>query len=523
MSDAAEVIGTPKEQAQARFLLIAAIFLLATCGLIYELVAGALSSYLLGDSVRQFSIVIGLFLAAMGVGSWLSKYINRHLLTWFIGMEVAVGLLGGTMATLGFVAFAYTELYSAVLLSISFVVGALIGMEIPLVIRLVRRVDPLPTTLARVLSADYIGALAASVLFPFMLVPHLGLVRAGLVTGLANVLIALLLLWRLGPLMPERRRGITVFAIGSFVMLATLIPVSQRLVTFLEDRVYQDEIIYAEDTGLQRLVLTRWNDDVRLYLNGHLQFSGVDEYRYHEALVHVPLTAAARRERVLILGGGDGLAAREVLRYSEVAHIDLVDLDPAVTTLFQTRELLTAFNGNSLNDPRVQVINDDAMRYVQNYSGEAYDCILVDLPDPSDPALGKLYSLEFYALIARHLAEGGTVCCQATSPFRARTAFWTIANTLDATPDGRGSTLEVAPFHIVVPTFGTWGFVMASREAVNPAELSMTLPMRYLTQEFLPTCFTFPADMARVDTDISRLDTPSVVHAYRADYHKYLD
>ena len=332
---------------QARLVLVGAIFLIAACALVYELVAGALSSYLLGDSVRQFSIVIGLFLAAMGVGSWLTRFVQRDLLAWFVTIESVVGLVGGLLALIGFLTFATSELYSPVLLGMSAIIGICVGMEIPLVIRLLRELESLPVTLSRVLSADYIGALVASLAFPFIMIPHLGLIRAGLFAGIINCLVAVLVLWRLGPTMKRKRPVAGVMAWGSLLVLLVAVPFSTSIVTWAEDQVYQDEIVMAEDTGLQRMVVTRWKDDWRLYLNGHLQFSSVDEYRYHEALVHPPMAAAARHERVLVLGGGDGMAVREVLRHDEVKQVDLVDIDKAVTDLFATHPKLIGLNHGS--------------------------------------------------------------------------------------------------------------------------------------------------------------------------------
>jgi spermidine synthase len=393
----------PRLNRTAGIVLVVAIFLLAICGLVYELIAGTLSSYLLGDSVTQFSLVIGIFLTAMGVGSYFSQHIRGNLLTWLVGVELAVGVIGGSTALIGFATFSYTDIYEPVLLVLISAVGVLVGLEIPLVIRILRDLSALRVTLANVLSADYLGALAASVLFPFALLPEFGLVRAGLVIGLANVAVAGLILWRIGPRQPPWRRRLAVSVALAAILLGGAAVASGRLVAHFENRIYQDEIIFAETTAHQRMVLTRWREDVRLYLNGHLQFSSVDEYRYHEALVHPAMIAADRRANVLILGGGDGLAARQVLAYPEVERIEIVDIDARVTGLFRSHRLLTALNDNALNDPRVRVHNTDAFRFLQE-SDALYDVILIDLPDPSAPELGKLYSTAFYGLAGRRLA-----------------------------------------------------------------------------------------------------------------------
>ncbi|PIE23019.1 MAG: spermidine synthase [Planctomycetota bacterium] len=500
---------------RAGLALVGAIFLLAICGLVYELIAGALSSYLLGDSITQFSLVIGLFLTAMGIGSWLSRFVRNHLIASLIEIEVLVGLIGGTVALAGYASFALSELYREVLIAQVLLVGALVGLEIPLVVRILRELESLRITLANVMAADYVGALAASLAFPFFLLPQLGLARAGLLIGMINVGVAgLLYLW-FRPALRGRQLRLQLGILGSLLILATAFVFASPLVQGFENRMYQDEVIYQADTPLQRLVLTRWRADLRLYLDGHLQFSSIDEYRYHEMLV-VPAMAAARRPaRILILGGGDGLAAKLVLQHQSVTHVDLVDLDPVVTMLFSEREMLRQLNGDALRDPRVQVHNLDAMQFLEQ--GESrYDVILVDLPDPSRPALAKLYSRSFYGLCLRRLAMEGVLSTQATSPFRSRQAFWCIAHTM------RAAGFEVHPCQTYVPSFGTWGFVMAARGPIAIDRLRPRIETRHLDHSSLQAAFVLPKDVAEVETPISSLDDPAVTQLYLRGYHQYL-
>lgn len=508
---------------QARLLLIT-IFLVAICGLVYELIAGTLSSYLLGDSVTQFSLVIGVFLTAMGIGSYLSKFIHDAPLARLIAIEMCVGLIGGLTALIGFAVFAFTEAYQPVFIGLVTTVGILIGLEVPLVIRIMKSMQTLPMSLAHVLSADYLGALVASLLFPFALLPHLGLIRAGVVMGLVNVLVALLLLYFCGHAVGKLRRRLWVLGGAAVVVLAGAVILSERLVGFMENRIYQDEVILARDTGHQRIVVTRWRNDIRMYLNGHLQFSSIDEHRYHEALVHPAMHMVKQPERVLILGGGDGLAAREVRRHNGVRRIDVVDLDPVVTELFSTRSMFRELNDDAFADPRVHVHNQDAMRFLED-TAQRYDVVIMDLPDPSSPGVAKLYSRAFFNLVGRRLTSGGMVASQCTSPFRSRAAFWCIVHTFAEARCGPlpQDRFEVRPYHTVVPTFGTWGFVVAGREVPDPAAIKLAVPTRYLTDATLPGLFTFPADMAEVPTAVSRLDDPVVSRLYVSGYHKYLD
>ena len=157
-------------------LLFINVIIIATCGLIYELLAGTLASYVLGDSVTQFSLIIGIYLFAMGVGSWLSRFVENNIAERFIEIELAVAILGGVSAPLLFLSFASLSFFSIILYSVVFGIGTLVGLEIPLLMRILKDELDFKELVARVLALDYVGALAASILFPIFLVPTLGLV-----------------------------------------------------------------------------------------------------------------------------------------------------------------------------------------------------------------------------------------------------------------------------------------------------------------------------------------------------------
>lgn len=496
-------------------LLLSSVFVVAVCGLIYELIAGAISSYLVGSSVTQFSLVIGLFMFAMGIGSFISRYVKTNALTVFVAVEIAVGITGGVSALLLFYAFTFLELYLPYLVLSSLLVGSLVGLEIPLVIRILNQRQVFSYAVSSVLALDYIGALLASLLFPLLLAPHLGLVRTGFLFGLLNVAVAGLALWLL------KREVKNIFLLRSAALAASILLLvglvtAGGLTRFAEDSLYQDDILLAKDSPYQRIVITRWRDDTRLYLNGHLQFSSVDEARYHESLVHVAMAAARQRQRVLVLGGGDGLAVREILKHKEVNSVDLVDLDPEIVALFQKREMLTQLNKNSLLDPRVQVHTVDAVKFLED-SRQRWDVVLIDLPDPSSPSLARLYSQSFYKLLSHHLSPQGVFVTQATSPFYAAEAFWCIADTI-------GKQLpeyQVLPYHVNVPSFGEWGFVLASRGQVDTQRLKVTVPTRFLTDQTIPGLFVFSADMQPKEVQVNRLDQPVIVRYYENGWRMY--
>jgi len=498
-------------------ILIVSVFVVASCGLAYELIAGALSSYLLGDSVLQFSTIIGCYLFAMGVGAHFSKYVkDDDVLARFVDIELAVGLIGGVSAALLFMTFAWASApFRTLLYVMVFMVGALVGMEIPLVMRALNsRQTEFSELVSRVLTFDYLGALAVSLLFPLVLAPQLGLVRTGFLFGMLNIAVAL---WTIYVFRTELANVTGRLLRASAVMLALVIGfgAADRLTSWGEHGLFGDEIVYSTSTPYQRLVITKWKDDLRLYINGNLQFSSRDEYRYHEALVHPVMGALPWAKRVLILGGGDGLALREVLRYPQVEHVTLVDLDPAMTAAFTQRDELVALNKGSFRDKRVHVVNADAAIWLQQ-NADMFDAAIVDFPDPSSFALGKLYSVPFYGMLKKHVAANGLVVIQATSPFFAPHAYWTVDATL------RDVGMRTWPYHLNVPSFGEWGFIMASPQLDYQPPQSYQLPMRFLNAETTREMFAFPPDMKPLPMAPNRLNTQSLVHEFEQDWRRVI-
>jgi spermidine synthase len=498
-------------------ILVVSVFFVASCGLAYELIAGALSSYLLGDSVLQFSTVIGCYLFAMGVGAHVSRYVREpDVLTRFVDIELAIGLFGGVAAALLFLTFAWAAApFRALLYVLVFVIGALVGMEIPLVMRVLHaRQTEFSELISRVLTFDYLGALAVALLFPMLLAPRLGLTRTGFLFGMVNVAVALWTIHSFGAQItraPQRiLRAAVVFALLGAGFLA-----SDRLVYWSERGLFGDEIVHALTTPYQRLVITRWKDDLRLYINGNLQFSSRDEHRYHEALVHPAMQSLPWARSVLILGGGDGLALREVLRYDTVKRVTLVDLDSGMTSLFSTSAPLVALNHGSFHDPRLHLINADAARWIEDDT-ESYDVAFVDFPDPSTFALGKLYSVPFYALLRKRVASHGLVVVQATSPYFAPHAYWSIEATL------REAGYQTYPYHTYVPSFGEWGFILASGEGAFTPPQEYRLPMRYLNREVTREMFAFPPDMQRIAVEANHLNNQALVRYFDEDWRQVI-
>src|SRR6201981_2523339 len=490
-------------------LLFISVLLVAACGLIYELVAGTLASYLVGDSVFQFSTIIGTYLFAMGIGSALSRYLNRGLVNRFVWIELLLGVVGGFSSTLLMLAFAFTQGFELILYALVVVMGVLVGLEIPLLMRIVRDRYQFRDVIAHVLTFDYLGALGASLLFPILLVPRLGLVRSALLFGLVNVAVALWSTFLFGKQLPSTR-ALRLLCIVIICFLGVGMLQAKRITAAAEDNIYADEIIFARDTRYQHIVLTRFKDDIRLFLNSHLQFSSRDEYRYHEALIHPGLSAVPVPRRVLVLGGGDGLAVREILKYPQVESVTLVDLDPEMTRLFTTHPMLTALNQKSFQNSRVHIINADAFPWV-DANPDRFDFIVIDFPDPTNYSLGKFYTTAFYKAAARHLSAQGLMVVQSTSPMFARDSYWCIAETLKQA--GR----RPYPYHVYVPSFGEWGFVIAGYHDYKPPT-SLPQGLRFVSVDGLPTMFQFPPDMSPMTMPPNRLNDQVLVRAYDQDW-----
>ncbi|MBI4818534.1 MAG: polyamine aminopropyltransferase [Deltaproteobacteria bacterium] len=500
--------------------VLVAVFLIATAGLIYELVAAALSSYLLGDSVTQFSTVIGAYLSAMGVGAWLSRAVDRKLARRFVEIELSVGVIGGFSAAILFLAFARFPFFRLTLYGLVGLIGTLVGLEIPLLMRILKDRYDTKELVARVLSADYLGALVASLFFPLFLVPQLGLVRGALVVGAINAAVAIWSTYLFKQLLSKTEASwLRVESTLGLLALALGIAFAGEFTSWAEEDLYADRIVYAKTSPYQRIVMTRGKSAFSLFLNGNLQFSSADEARYHEALVHPAFsvaTSSAPVSRVLILGGGDGLALREVWKYPSVGRVTLVDLDPAMTELATTHPLLAAQNRDSLSDPRVSVVSRDAFVYLEERpKGELFDLAIVDFPDPNNFALGKLYTRRFYQRLAAALGPEGVIAVQSTSPLLARKSFWMIAHTIASVG------LFVRAYHANVPSFGEWGFVLAAKRSFEvPSRLDVA-ELSYLSPNVMASLFEFGPDVSEVATEINRLDNQLLVRTYESEWSRW--
>ncbi|MFJ6379799.1 polyamine aminopropyltransferase [Kitasatospora sp. NPDC092039] len=407
----------------ARLTVLLAAFVCAACGLVYELELVALGDYLLGDTVTQTSVVLSVMVFAMGLGSLLAKRFTSRPATAFALVECALALTGGLSVLALYSCWAWIGRYQAAMVGLTCLIGILIGAEIPLLMTLIQRIrrDDAGRAVADLFAADYVGALIGGLAFPFLILPSLGPGDGALLTGAVNAVAgAAVVLWlfREEPA-PRIRRLLWGGCLLVLALLAAAAAGSDAVERAARHALYGDQVRYATRGRSQEIVLTGPAEGpLRLYLDGRLAVCGPDEYRGNEGLVH-PAMAAGPDARVLLLGGGDGLALREVLRHRGVRTVRLVDADPALPRLARTDPGLAALGGHSLDDPRVRTSAADPMAWLRGADASGgdgpYDVVLADLPAPADGGPVKFHSQEFYGLAGRLLSPGGRLAVRAGS------------------------------------------------------------------------------------------------------------
>ena len=493
----------------AKLTIVSCIFLISVCGIGYELLAGTISSYFLGNTVLQFSITIGCFLFAMGIGSYISGKIEKNIFDVFIKTELLISIFGGIFTLLLFLFYTLTpdSFYPSFILMI-LIIGTLIGLEIPLLVRFLKYHSNFKKALASALSVDYTGALVASILFPLFILPYFGIMQTSFIFALINILAIFLFIKTFQEEIKYKQKYIFMAIFIAILLMGGLV-YSNKLVSFFENKLFTDEIVYAKQTKYQRIILTKKDNDIRLFLDGNLQFCSIDEYRYHEVLVHPVMSAIPVKDNILVLGGGDGLAVREILKYKDVKNITLVDIDPEMVDLCKTNNLIKNINSGALNSPKLKIVTNDAFKFLET-DNQIYDAIFIDLPDPNNESLSKLYTTSFYRMAIKRLSKTGYIVAQATSIYLSPQTFWCIKNTISSCAE----TTET--MSVNVPTFGEWGFVIAGHIKFYPKPVNVEV--KYLNDSALVTIFGKAEDFKAIDTNINTIDNPVILQYYEQDW-----
>jgi spermidine synthase len=530
------LIGRFSTRARANDLLVMLFTgVVAGCGLIYEYLLAHTAGRVLGAVETVIFSMIGVMIVSMGVGAFLARTV-RCPFTGFVWLEGALAALGGgSVLILGGVTAAATLLpqilaqtyglppdlvpqggavkaLAAIAAYAPYFVGAVlgivVGMEIPLLARIRQEfhAETLTHNAGTIYGADYIGAgIGAALWVAFMLAMEPA--RAGMLTAAVNLAIGFLflILYR-----SRVRRWRLLFALHGLVAAALVMVAlyGTGWARTMESLLYTDRVVYSVSTTYQRLAVTRRLADplappiYNFFLNGRLQFSSDDERIYHAMLTYPALAAAGRRDKVLVIGGGDGLALRDILRWNP-KEVVLLDLDAELVELFSKPKMvggrminrpLLELNRFAFADERVSTRFGDAFLSVDALLRDRrrFDVIIVDLPDPGHPDLSRLYSARFYAKLRQLLAGDGALAIQSTSPYYAREAFLSIGKTVAAA----GFT-SVEQYHQNVPSFGEWGWTIATLNG-PPASVRIDrlarLPVDdgWTTRAVLKGAFAFP-------------------------------
>lgn len=490
-------------------ILLLSVFVVGFCTIIYELLIGSVSSYFLGDSIKQFSLVIGLTMTAMGLGTLVSRLVKENLIYWFIFIEIVLAVVGGLCVPVLYFSYMCEPIYYPVMFVLIMLIGGLIGLEIPLLTRIMETYYDLRNNISNVLSLDYLGAFIATLAFPFLLLPLMGIFESSVFAGLLNLVVGIMnFYWFKDKITVKRRAKLRVSSILVLFLLIGLFLCSKGLMKYWENNIFDDRVIFSQQTKYQKLVMTKNKEDIRLFIDGNVQFSSVDEHRYHELLVHVPLSLAKHRENILVLGGGDGLAAREILKYNDVKNITVVDLDKDMTDLAKNNRIVRELNQESFFNSKVHIINEDAFKYIEN-ANQYFDVIIIDLPDPNNSSLARLYSREFYKIVRKKLAKEGLLVSQSTSPYFSSEAYWCVKETLKA-----AGFNYVSPYHVYVPSFGDWGFMLAANVKYDLNNFALNVPTKYLDKETFKKAFIVEKDIQRDGIKYSTMDKPAILDYY---------
>ena len=537
--------------------------ILAGCGLIYEYLLSHYAGRVLGSVESAIYAMIGTMIVAMGIGAFLARWF-KDAFTAFAWLESLIALvgMGCILAIASVIAVSYSlphifsdifNLPADVILNgyifqklqewsrflpyvFGLLLGLLIGMEIPLIARIRQHVYGrfLENNAGTIYGADYIGAgIGAAIWVSIMLA--MPIMQAAAWTALFNIIAGLAFLWRYHRYV-RYAKLLLVCHIALLVLFGFILMLGSSWMKDLSNVLYKDKVIYSEATKYQHLVLTerlsRNQPDpiTDLYLNGRLQFSSVDEQIYHSMLVYPPLLASNRHDNVLIIGGGDGLALRDVLKWP-VKEVTLIDLDAQLLSLFghdddefnppaAIHERLTKLNKHSMADPRSHIKVGDAFLEVERLldEGKRFDTIIIDLPDPNHPDLNKMYSDYFYNHIRQLLAADGAMAVQSTSPYHAKKAFLSIGKTVKA-----AGFKHVEQYQQNIPSFGQWGWTIATTTGQSASArisdiTSLPVASRWISKKYLLAAFVFPNHYFEQinDIEVNQLGSGTLYDYYRS-------
>ena len=530
-------------------LLIFTMAVLAGCGLIYEYLLSQYAGRILGVMESTIYTMIGLMIVSMGLGAFAARKV-KCAYNGFVLLELTIALFGCISILLIGGLIAITQMFPQLVAQtfslppdlqpqgglfkqlswlafnspyfFGVLLGFFIGMEIPLIARIREEVHQqhLKNNLGTIYGADYIGAGIGAALWVLVLL-NIDISKAAALTASLNLIVGSFFVIRYWHKLKWRSTfvGLHIVLVAVVFMMFNY---GNQWLNQMNSLLYLDKVVHVQKTRYQQLTFTQRHmglsagqhqeSIINFYLNGRLQFSSIDENIYHEYLVAPVLSASARQDNILIIGGGDGLALRDALQYSP-KHVTLIDLDAGLIDIFQSPQQhlpkqlglqIASLNQLSLQDKRVDIIRADAFIAINDLLKRRmnFDAIIVDLPDPSHPDLNKLYSVNFYARLKQLLAGDGLIAIQSTSPYHAKDSFISIGKTVQA-----AGFCYVQQYHDNVPSFGEWGWTIASKNGSSPLQRienldKLKVKPTWLTIDLLKSAFNFPNDFYKDEDSV---------------------
>jgi len=499
---------------QKSFALKVALFATGISGIVAEYILSTLASYFIGNAILQFTLIVSVMLFAMGLGSRFSKWFTKQVIVYFIITELVLSVLVSFSALIAYVVYGVTDISWLVIYILSICIGLLIGLEIPFATRINDEFEELRLNISNILEKDYFGSLIGGLFFDFVGLPYLGLTYTPFVLGLLNLGVSYYLFKVLKEYISvDAIKKLQVSYILVLILIIARLYFAEPIVRFGEQVKYKYKIVYSQQTKYQKIVVTKWKEWYSLYINGNQQLSSFDEFMYHEPMVHLPMKLTGSHENILILGGGDGCLAREVFKYKDVKKVTLVDLDQNMIDLGKDYSIFKELNKNAMNNPKLATVTRDAFNFLED-TNERYDVIFIDLPDPNNVDLNKLYTKEFYRLCKLKLKKSGVFITQAGSPYYATKAFYCIDKTL------RASGFKTIPMHNQVLTLGEWGWVMATKEEMSLDRIKAikftNLNLKWLTNKAVPHLLSFGKPLAdTTGIKVNTIFSPKLYTYYR--------
>lgn len=506
-----------REPVGLRPLVCIMVFLTGFVSFGYEVVMQAEALIYLGSSNIAMGIVISMFilgyLSSILFGIWADRLRNTgSRVILFLSIEIIVGLIIIFMGDILRTAPVLADLFSAIpvigLLSrytfllifvslMAIIVPALMGGELPIAMKILSGISPdaydeIGKTTGTLFTLDSLGSALGGVVTSVFLLEALGKSATSLFVGLLSLFVVLLfgsmytavkrgVVGKVATMLSRsparfirpigraagRYKGWIIFAAVLGTVISTIIVNVAPIKYGAQQDMYEGIVVYYEETPFNTIAVTKHIElELSFFQNRKLVISEKDHFQQYEPMVHVPMNSLQSPERVLILGGGNGGALSEVLKYPSVTEVVVVERDPAMVEV--SRKYFSKVLGSPFDDTRVSVNHSYPRDYLDSQSddvvseeagGSTFDCIIIDLQEPRTDEMAMNYTGEFYQNVSRALSKEGIVVSHASSPIITPETAVVVRNTMEMV---FGSSLL---FGTDIWSTGPYLFCMASKTA----------------------------------------------------------